>query len=62
MVDDRKRQDRPVVRAFQRHRLEEQLWSLAYQHILPVICKRAGAKNQQRCDEQTRIHAKGRRA
>jgi hypothetical protein len=64
MADGRKGQDRPMFRVFQRHRLEEQLWSLAYQHILPVIRKRAcGAKSQQRLYDKTCVHAqKARRA
>jgi hypothetical protein len=64
MADERKRQDRPVLRVFQCHRLEEQLWSLTYLHILPVIRKRAGgAKNQQRLCEKTPISTqKARRA
>lgn len=64
MADDRKRRDRPVLRVFQCHRLEEQLWSLAYQHLLPVIRKRAaGAKHQQRLYEKKRIATpKARRA
>lgn len=64
MADDRKRQDRPVLRVLQRQRLEDQLWSLAYQHVLPVVRKRTGgAKKHQRLYEKTRIHAqKARRA
>jgi hypothetical protein len=49
MADDRKTQDRPVQRAFECHRLEQQLCSLAYEELWPVIRKRtraAGSKRQ----------------
>lgn len=64
MADDRKRQDRPVRRVFQGHRLEEQLWSLAYQYLWPGIHQRAGgAKKQPRLYEKTRLQdQKARRA
>jgi hypothetical protein len=51
MADDRKTPDRPVQRCFEGQRLEEQLWSLAYQELWPVIRKKTtanGAKRQQR--------------
>jgi hypothetical protein len=43
MADDRKTRDRPLQRSFERQRLEEQLWSLAYQQVWPVIRKKPKA-------------------
>lgn len=37
MADDRKTQDRFLYRCYECHRLEEQLWSLAYEQVWPVI-------------------------
>jgi hypothetical protein len=51
MADDRKTPDRPVQRCFEGHRLEEQLWSLAYQQLWPVIRRKRtadAAKSKQR--------------
>jgi hypothetical protein len=64
MADDQKRQERPLRRVFQGHRLQEQLWSLAYQLVVPVIRRRLGdAKNKPRVYEKLRSHAqKARRA
>jgi len=64
MADERKRRDRLVQRGFECHRLEDELWSLAYEQILPVIRKRAGGvKKQKRHYEKTRINdEKARRA
>jgi hypothetical protein len=66
MADDRKTQDRPLQRSYERHRLEEQLWSLAYQHVSPVIRKKpkaSGSKTKYRHYEPSRTTAqKARRA
>jgi hypothetical protein len=66
MADDRKTQDRPVQRSYERHRLEEQLWSLAYQYVWPVIRKASktnGHNAKRRCYENARASAqKARRA
>jgi hypothetical protein len=65
MADDRKRQDRPVLRSFERHRLEEQLWSLAFQRIWSVIRKKpkASGTNKHRPRKPSRSTAqKARRA
>jgi hypothetical protein len=61
MADDRKSQDRPVQRSFERHRLEEQLWSLAYQYLWSVMrmkSKPSGAKTKRRRYQQSRTTAK----
>ena len=55
MADDRKTQDRPVQRRYECHRLEEQLWSLAFQQVWPVIRKKpkaSGAPSNQHDDER----------
>jgi hypothetical protein len=57
MADDRKTRDRPLQRSFERHRVEEQLWSLAYQQVWPVIRKKpkaSGAKTKHRLYEPSR--------
>ena len=57
MADDRKAQDRPVQRSYECHRLEEQLWSLAYEQVLPVIHRKpkaSGAQNNQHPYERSR--------
>lgn len=61
MADDRKSQDRPVKRSFECHRLQDQLWSLAYQHVLPVIRRKlqaSGAINNQHRYEAPCANAK----
>jgi hypothetical protein len=65
MADDRKTQDRPVRRSFERHRLEEQLWSLAFQHIWSVIRKKpkaSGANTKHRSGKPRSTAQKARRA
>jgi hypothetical protein len=66
MADDRKTQDRPVLRSFERHRLEEQLWSLAFHHVWSVIRKKpkaSGANTNHRPNKPSRATAqKARRA
>lgn len=37
MEDRRESPVRPVCRCYQCHRLEEQLWALAYEQVWPVI-------------------------
>lgn len=57
MADGQQAQDRPVHRCYQRHRLEEQLWSLAYQQVWPVIRgkpKASGAQTNQQHGERVR--------
>jgi hypothetical protein len=61
MADDRKTRDRPVQRSFECHRLQEQLWSMAYQRLLPVIRRKtqaSGAKTKQRRYGQSRVSPK----
>jgi hypothetical protein len=61
MADDRKMRERPVQRAFECHRLEEQLWSMAYQQLRPVIRRKIQAsdgKTKQRHYGQSRISPK----
>ena len=43
MADIRKTPQRPVRRSSECHRLEDQLWSLAYQVLWPVIRKKTKA-------------------
>jgi hypothetical protein len=50
-----------VQRAFECHRLEEELWSLAYQQLEPVIRRKtpaSGAKTKQRNYGQSRMSPK----
>ena len=57
MADDRKTHDRVVRRSFECHRLEEQLWSLAYQQVLAMIrqkTKANGVQSKQPYYEQAR--------
>jgi hypothetical protein len=45
-----------VQRCYERHRMEEQLWSLAYQQVWPVIRKKpraSGAQTNQRRFERS---------
>ena len=61
MADDRNSQDRPVKRSFESHRLEEQLWSLAYQYVVPVIRRKlptSGAHSQHRRYQTSPANAK----
>jgi len=61
MADDGRTRDRPVRRSFECHRLEEQLWSMAYQQICPVIRQRtkaSGTNSKSRYDKPTRRAAK----
>lgn len=61
MADDRKTQDRPVHRGYECHRLEEQLWFLAYEQVWPVIRrnpKANGAPTNQRVYEPLRTAPK----
>ena len=55
MADIRKAPDRRVLRACERHRLEEQLLALAYEHIRPVVRRRhqqnAAKRTQQPCEK-----------
>jgi hypothetical protein len=37
MEDNRTAAERTLQRRFERNRLEEQLWSMAYEHVWPVI-------------------------
>ena len=53
MEDNRKRRDRPLQRCCQCHRLEEQLWTAAYEEIWPVVRRRLA----QRQTEQERHEA-----
>jgi hypothetical protein len=66
MVDDRKPQDRPLQRLYEGHRLEEQLCSLAYGYVWPVIRKApraSGPKVKQRhCKNDQTATPKTRRA
>jgi hypothetical protein len=39
MEDNRTGSARPLQRCFEGHRLEEQLWSIAYEQIWPVLRK-----------------------
>ena len=39
MEDRRESQERTLCRCYQCHRLEEQLWALAYEQVWPVIRK-----------------------
>jgi len=50
--------DPPVRRAFEVHRLEEQLWSLAFQQIRPVIRKKTKASG---VDSKTRSYVSTRK-
>ena len=43
MADERKAKDRPVHRCCECHRLEEQIWSLAYEQVWAVIRKKTKA-------------------
>jgi hypothetical protein len=64
MADDRTTRDRPVHRSCERQRLEEQLWSLAYQHLWPALRnkpKARGPKSKQRSYDQARTTAQARR-
>jgi hypothetical protein len=61
MADDRKARDRALHRSTECHRLEEQLWSLAYEQVLPVIHrtpKTSGAQNNQHHYQQSRTISK----
>jgi hypothetical protein len=61
MADDRKTRDRPVQRWSERQRLEEQLWSLAYEQVWPVIRKKpkaGGAKANQQPRQRSRLTPK----
>jgi hypothetical protein len=58
MGDERKAQDRALQRSYEGHRLEEQLWSLAYQEVWRTIRKRAkanDAKTKRRPGERSRL-------
>lgn len=60
MADDRKTQDRLVLRSFERHRLEEQLLSLAFHHVWSVIRKMpkaSGANTKHRSGKPSRSTA-----
>jgi hypothetical protein len=57
MADERTSQDRPVHRCCEVQCLEEQLWSLAYECVFPVVRKRSrasGPTTKQRRDEPAR--------
>ncbi len=61
MADDRKTHDRPVHRCYECHRLEEQLWSLAYEQLWPVIRRKPkanGAPTNQHVYERSRTAPK----
>ena len=47
MAGERKAQDRALQRSFECHRLEEQMWSLAYQEVWPVIRQKPKAERRQ---------------
>jgi hypothetical protein len=47
MAGERKALDRALQRSYELHRLEEELWSLAYQHVWPAIRKKPKAKDAQ---------------
>jgi len=47
MADERKAKDRPVRRVFQQHRLQEQLWTTAYQMMGPSVRVLASAARHQ---------------
>jgi len=40
MEDNRRALERPLQRAFEPNRLEEQLWTLAYERVWPVLRRR----------------------
>jgi hypothetical protein len=44
MADERTSQDRPVHRSYESQRLEEQLWSLAYECVWPVVRTKSKAR------------------
>lgn len=52
MADTRRAPERRVLRVCERHRCEDQLLALAYEHIRPVICKRP----QQNAAKRTQQH------
>jgi hypothetical protein len=66
MADDRKTLERPLQRTFECHRLQEQLWSLAYQRLWPLIRRKIparGAKTQTpRCNASGTAAPNARRA
>lgn len=41
MVDNQKSRDRALQRCYECHRLEEQLWAMAYEQLWPLVCRRA---------------------
>jgi hypothetical protein len=45
MGDKRKAQDRVLQRSYESHRLEEQLWSLAYQEVWRTFRKKPKAND-----------------
>jgi hypothetical protein len=47
MVGERKALDRALQRSYERHRLEEELWSLAYRQVWPTIRQKPKAKDAQ---------------
>jgi hypothetical protein len=58
MGDERKAQDRALQRSYEGHRLEEQLWSLAYQEVWRTIRKQPkanGAHSERRRCERSRL-------
>jgi hypothetical protein len=66
MGDERKAQDRALQRSYESHRLEEQLWSLAYQEVWRTIRKRPKANDaktkRRRCERSRLIPELARRA
>jgi hypothetical protein len=45
MEGSRKKRDLPVKRSFEGNRLEEEIWTVAYEEVWPVV-RRAGGQNQ----------------
>ncbi len=64
MEDNHRARERTVVHGFETNRLEDQLWTIAYEQVWPVIrrrCQRPTEPGQQ-CRETRTTHAIARRA
>ena len=58
MGDERKAQDRALQRSYESHRLEDQLWSLAYQEVWRTVRKKPkanGTHTERRRGERPRL-------
>lgn len=65
MEDNRKVSRRTLQRGFECHRLEEELWAMAYEQVCPVIrraFKRAAKQDQQRGERSIQNMKVSRRA